>query len=164
MTEQDAPVVAAVARGAEADADVPGRPEALDHLEVFIGRWITEGTMHGGEGVAIHASDVYEWLPGRRFILHSAYGLIGTTGVGGVEIIGYDAASGHFFTRFFDSFGNASEHELSVSEDGSWLWQGETTRCRARFSVDGSVQTAAHERLEGDTWLPSMAVTLTKAA
>jgi hypothetical protein len=164
VTEPDAPVVAAVARGAEAAAETPGRPQELDRLEVFIGCWITEGMIEGGERVAIRASDVYEWLPGRHFILHSAYGLIGPTGVGGVEIIGYDGSPGRFRTRFFDSFGNVSEHTLSVGQNGSWHWQGETTRCRATFTADGSVQTAAHERLDGDTWAPSMTVTLTKAA
>jgi hypothetical protein len=38
----------------------------------------------------ILVSDVYEWAPGRFFVIHPAYGRIG---VGGVEIIGYDTAS-----------------------------------------------------------------------
>jgi hypothetical protein len=56
------------------------RPSALDRLDVFIGRWLTEGeTVATAEApsVRILASDVYEWGPGGRFIMHPAYGRIG---------------------------------------------------------------------------------------
>jgi hypothetical protein len=33
-------------------------------------------------------------MPGGFFVLHTAYGRIGDTAVGGTEIIGYDAESG----------------------------------------------------------------------
>ena len=72
----------------------PG-PE-VKRLEVFIGRWINEGYVvreDGTPGNKILTSDVYEWAPGRFFVIHPAYGRIGDAGVGGVEIIGYDTAS-----------------------------------------------------------------------
>src|SRR5262245_63761802 len=67
----------------------PRRPIQLERLEVFIGRWLTEGKTVGGyEGPALEiiASDVYEWAPGDRFVMHSAYGRIGEVGVGGLEV------------------------------------------------------------------------------
>src|SRR4051812_5350508 len=36
--------------------------------------------------------DVYEWMPGGFFVLHTAYGRIGDVGGGGTEIIGFDPA------------------------------------------------------------------------
>jgi hypothetical protein len=42
------------------------RPTELERLDVFIGRWLTEGeTVGGREGPAMQivASDVYEWAP-----------------------------------------------------------------------------------------------------
>ncbi len=74
----------------------PGRGPEHDRLQDFIGRWLTVGqTVAGPEmpSVPIFASDVYEWMPGRFFVLHTAYGRIGDIDVGGTEIIGFDPAS-----------------------------------------------------------------------
>ena len=64
----------------------PGRGPEHDRLQDFIGRWLTVGqTVAGPEmpSVPIFASDVYEWMPGRFFVLHTAYGRIGDIDVGG---------------------------------------------------------------------------------
>lgn len=138
------------------------------HLEVFIGKWINQGetvATADAPAVTIVTSDVYEWMPGGFFVLHTAYGRIGTMDVGGTEIIGYDAASKRYRTYFFDSQGNVSSQELTVSGERSdiWRWSGERARCTAIFSDDGKTQTAHHERLdEHGEWVPSMEVTLTK--
>jgi hypothetical protein len=132
-------------------------------LDALIGRWLTEGHTMAGAGVAavpILASDVYEWGPGGFFIHHSAYGRVGGIDVGGTEIIGYDPASGSYRVQFFDSMGNATAHTLTVRE-GVWTWQGERTRCTARFSEGGRVMTAHHEASpDGARWEPSMVMTL----
>jgi len=92
--------VRAVARGVEEGSTahppspLPGPGETA--LGVFIGRWINEGEKAAGSGMRperIVTSDVYEWAPGGVFVIHSAYGRIGDTDVGGVEIMGYDRAS-----------------------------------------------------------------------
>src|SRR5215831_17762881 len=73
-------------------ASTARRPIEFERLDVFIGRWLTEGeTVGGDEGPALEilASDVYEWAPGGRFVMHPAYGRIGQVGVGGLEVIGY---------------------------------------------------------------------------
>jgi hypothetical protein len=155
--------VAAVGRGVETGGEQHERPVALGQLDVFVGRWMTAGETVGDDALTIRASDVYEWLPGGFFLLHTAYGVIGETPVGGVEIIAYDVASDTLNTRFYDSFGNVTEHALVHETDGAWRWQGATTRCRAVFSDDGRTQTAHHERTDdATTWVPSMVVTLTK--
>jgi hypothetical protein len=59
---------------------------------------------------------------------HTAYGRIGDSGVGGIEIIGHDAATGQYRTWFFDSQGNASSPTLTYS-DGDWIWDGPDARC-----------------------------------
>ena len=138
---------------------------AHKRLDVFIGTWINEGhTIAGADApaVTILTSDVYAWMPGGFFVLHTAYGRIGTVDVGRTEIIGYDEARQTYRSHFFDSQGNISVHELSVHGD-RWTWRGETTRCTAVFTDHGKTQTAHHERLD-DTgrWMPAMDVTLTK--
>ena len=75
----------------------------LERLNVFIGRWLTEGETTPQDGTPaepIVASDVYQWAPGGRFIMHPAYGRIGSVAVGGLEVIGYDASTGQFETHF----------------------------------------------------------------
>jgi hypothetical protein len=152
-----------VAAGRVDGAARPG-PEH-GRLDAIIGRWINEGhtlNADGTPGVRILASDVYEWAPGGFFVVHPAYGRIGDVGVGGVEIIGYDPASGKYQVHFFDSQGNITRHDLTI-RDRTWIWQGEHTRCTAIFSEDGRTQTAHHERTDdGSTWVPSMDVTLRK--
>jgi hypothetical protein len=134
-------------------------------LEVFIGKWINEeSTVASADApsVKILTSDVYEWMPGGFFVLHTAYGRIGTMDVGGVEIIGYDAVNKTYRTHFFDSQGHISSQELTASGD-TWRWSGERARCTAVFTDQGKTQTAHHERLdEQGNWVPSMEVALTR--
>lgn len=134
-------------------------------LEVFIGKWINQGETIATEdapAVMILTSDVYEWMPGGFFVLHTAYGRIGSVDVGGTEIIGYDPARKTYRTHFFDSQGNISSQELTVSGD-TWRWSGKGVRCTAIFSAHGKTQTAHHERVdEHGVWVPSMEVVLSK--
>ncbi len=140
------------------------RPE-LERLNVFIGKWMNEGYVvetADAPSTKITTSDVYEWLPGRHFVLHTAYGRIGNMDVGGMEVLGYDSTTKEFFSRFFDSSGNIHEATLTTDRD-SWTWKGKTTGCTAIFTENGKVQTAHHVRLnENDQWVPSMEVVLTK--
>ncbi len=144
-------------------APLPG-PEHK-RLGVLIGKWINEGytvEVPGSPSVKIVTSDVYEWMPGGFFVLHTAYGRIGSMDVGGTEILGYDPASKKYFTRFYDSRGNISESELMVDGD-IWTWKGKTTGCTAIFTENGKIQTAHHVRLdENHKWVPAMEVVLTK--
>ncbi len=134
-------------------------------LTAFIGKWMTEGQTIAGEdspSVKIIASDVYEWAPGGFFVVHSAYGRIGDAGVGGIEIIGYDAATKKYGSQFFDSQGNCSTSDLTV-RSSTWTWTGEKTRCTAEISHDGKKMSAHHERTDdGVKWMPSMDVSLIK--
>src|SRR5262245_14580607 len=153
--------VTGVAAGRVAGALARG-PEH-ERLEVFIGKWITEGhtvASDGAPSLKITASDIYEWAAGGFFILHSAYGTIGDAAVGGIEIIGYDPGKGTYRTHFFDSQGNVTNEELSFSA-GNWHWRGSNVRCTGRFSDDGKRITALHERSDdGVVWTPSMEITI----
>src|SRR5262245_53825727 len=128
----------------------------LEPLEIFIGRWMTVGETVATEdapAVGIFASDVYEWMPGGFFILHTAYGRIGDQPVGGTEIIGYDLETKAFRTWFFDSQGGLITEALTV-EGRRVTWQGETVRATSDFSADGSRQPCVHQRLTDDgSWV-----------
>ena len=105
-------------------------------------------------------SDIYEWAPGGCFLVHTAHGRIGDTGVGGIEIIGADPENGGYRCEFFDSMGNVSSQSL-VERDGVWTWVGDGTRCTLMISPDGQEMAAHHERhVDNRGWEPSMDVTL----
>lgn len=150
--------------GAGRVAGAPGPSAAMERLEVFIGQWITEGeTVATADAPAmrITASDIYNWGPGGHFVAHPAYGYIGDSGVGGLEVIRYDPATDQFRTHFFDSEGNVGEQSLVRDDDGAWTWDGGGTRCKGVFSDDGKLLTANHERSDhGVHWVPSMTITL----
>ena len=143
----------------EKGARSPRRDEAL---ELLIGNWINEGVTIEAENpsVPIVTSDVYEWVPGRYFVIHSAYGMIGDTSVGGVEIIGVTGDG--YSSAFYDSFGNTHSSRMEIV--GHVItWTGERTRCTATITEGGSTQVAHHEvSIDGKTWTASMDVTLRK--
>lgn len=141
------------------------RDEAYDKLNVFIGKWINTGqTMPVSDEspMDIATSDVYEWLPGKFFVLHTAYGRLGNMDVGGSELISYDTEKKEYYSYLFDSLGNVSRHVLTI-EEGEITWKGEKTGCTADIVENGKVQRAHHVRLnEKGEWVPSMEVVLTK--
>jgi Protein of unknown function (DUF1579) len=134
-------------------------------LNSLIGKWITEGETiptDGAPATKIQASDIYEWVAGGFFVLHTAYGRIGDTSVGGIEIIGYDAETGTFRTHFFDSQGNISNQDPTF-RDGTWTWSGTHARAAAVLNDDGAAMPTLHEWSDdGVNWRPSMKVTLRK--
>ena len=141
------------------------RPPALDRLNVFIGRWLTEGATVAtptAPSVRILASDIYEWAPGGEFIVHPVYSRIGERDFGGLEVIAYDPSTNQFRTHFFDRTGRAITETLTFRDD-SWIWQGDHHRCTGTISEDGRTITARHEVSDdGLRWSPSMTVTLQK--
>lgn len=145
--------------------NAPGPGAEHRRLEVFIGKWINEGqTIPVGDepAVRILTSDVYEWMAGGFFVLHTAYGRIGGVGVGGTEIIGYDPASKSYRSILYDSQGNINEDRLTFEGD-TWTWAGATHRAFAVFTDDGRTQTCRHERLdENGQWVHAMDVVLVK--
>ena len=136
-----------------------------DLLNSLIGKWMTEGETipnDASPALKIQASDIYEWVPGGFFVVHTAYGRIGEQSVGGVELIGYDQRAGVFRTHFFDSQGNVSTQELTF-RDAVWTWRGAHTRARGVLSKDGTAMPTRHEWSDdGEVWRPSMDVTLRK--
>ena len=165
-TTTEAARVVSVASGVEnTDHTAPARDSRHEALAVLIGNWINEGhTIETAEipSVPILTSDVYEWAPGGFFVLHSAFGKIGDTSVGGVEIIGVDGAA--YSSTFYDSFGNVHRSRLDIEGD-VLRWTGDRTRCTVTLTDGGMTQIARHESsADGVNWTASMEVTLRKVA
>jgi len=155
-----------VAAGVETTGRIaPVRGSRHQALAVLIGKWINEGRTIGTAeipSVPILTSDVYEWAPGGFFVVHSAFGKIGETSVGGVEIIGVDGEAYH--STFYDSFGNVHRSRLEIEGDVI-RWVADRTRCTVTMSDGGMTQIARHESsADGVSWTASMDVTLRKVA
>jgi hypothetical protein len=148
-------------------ADVAEHERRAEHdlLNTLIGKWITTGVtipVDDTSEAEIHASDIYEWVAGGFFVVHTAYGCIGATRVGGIEMIGYDSAANKFRTHFFDSQGSITNQDLTY-DDGSWTWTGPHARATGVLSEDGQTMPTLHEWSDdGVNWRPSMDVTLRK--
>lgn len=148
-----------------ADTTVHQRLPEHEVMGSLVGKWINIGqTMPSDDTPALEitTSDIYEWVAGGFFVLHTAYGRIGESDVGGVEIIGYDPESRKYQSHFFDSQGNVSRQDFTF-DDGTWTWSGPHTRASGVLSDDGSTMSTVHEWSDdGVTWHPSMHVTLRK--
>lgn len=134
-------------------------------LEVLIGNWINEGSTvatAGRPAEPIRTTDVYEWAPGGFFIVHTAFGKIGETSVGGVEMIG--RADGGYFSTFYDGFGSVRQSRLEI-EGETLRWVSDLFRCTVTLTDHGRTQLARHEAsADGVHWTPAMNVTLRKVS
>jgi hypothetical protein len=158
--------VVSVASGMqETDRPTPVRDGRHQEPAVLIGNWINEGATVATADTptaAILTSDVYEWVPGGFFVVHTAFGKIGDTSVGGVSIIGVDGDAYH--DTFYDSFGNVHRSRLEIDGDAHrWIGVDNRTRCTVTMTDGGMTQVAHHESsVDGVTWTASMDVVLRK--
>ena len=107
---------------------------------------------------------MYEWVPGGFFVVHTAFGKIGDTSVGGVSIIGVGVGvhGDGYDDVFYDSFGNVHRSRLEIDGDvHRWIGLDGRTRCTVTMTDGGMTQVARHESsVDGVTWTPSMGVVL----
>jgi hypothetical protein len=113
----------------------------------LIGAWATSGQTV--EGVAIEGSDVYEWLPGRRFVVHRVDVRMGGHQVDVLEVIG-EPDGDAFLMRSFDHQGGTAVMRATVDDAGVWTFAGPTER--ATLVVADSTMSATWERNVGGAW------------
>jgi hypothetical protein len=136
----------------------------LQSLEIFVGRWNTEGETvdESGKALQMRAVDSYEWLSGGHFLLHRVEACVDDQGIHAIEIIGFDAARRQLYSRSFDSTGESKEYDVQLDND-QWTIVGSTERFSGVFIDDGRVLTGTWEQATGrGGWKPWMTVTLTK--
>jgi hypothetical protein len=138
----------------------------LARLEPFVGSWRTEGEIHGARDAAaatMSASDVYEWLPGRHFLVHRWDAHLPEGRSQGIELVGWDGERGDYAMHSFDSDGNAGAMRARV--DGEhWAYDSEALRFRGGFREGGRVFAGTWERrADGGGWTPWMDVTLRRS-
>jgi Protein of unknown function (DUF1579) len=149
------------------DTVSPPRP-GPEHkrLDAFVGTWKTEGEIRAspsGSAVMIHATDTYEWLPGRFFLIHRWDAHMPDGNTKGIEIIGYDASSKTYPMHSFDSEGNFGIMRASVKGD-IWSFAGESLRFKGGFRDGGNTFAGIWEQRSRDglKWVPWMDIRLRK--
>lgn len=132
----------------------------LQKLQVFVGTWKTEGETRAGDKIS--GTDSYEWFPGGHFLQHHINVQMGGQQVKGLEMIGYDPATGKYPMHFYDNQGNNTVSQ-ATEHNGAWTFTGEKERGTFTFSENGNVLSGTWEGSEnGKDWAPIMDVKLTK--
>lgn len=146
--------------------DDTSRNPALKALERFVGTWNTTGEIRADDeqeaGVLV-ATDRYEWLPGKHFMLHTVDARMDGEVHRSIEIIGYDPARKSCVARSNDDSG-ASDEFLCTMDGRSWRISGETMRFAGAFAADDETMSGTWEQRgpDGD-WASWMDITLTRA-
>ncbi|MFE3445860.1 hypothetical protein ACFXNW_22745 [Nocardia sp. NPDC059180] len=135
--------------------------QAMQRFAPIIGRWKTSGVVLDEDGRAvmtIDGTDVYEWMPGRQWILHHVDVLMGEERTRALELIGdHDPRTDTYAMRAFDASGAYGNMTAHPNADGTWLFDGDAMRSTLRIADDRSSMSAFWEReISPDTWIPWM--------
>lgn len=120
---------------------------SMSRFEVFIGLWNTSGDVlatDAGRAGQLFATDQYEWLPGRHFVLHRADARFDSMVNRSVEIIGVDQKTKKPAAWSFDDQGSRASFDVEL-RGKRWRIVGDSVRFDGRFSADGSRLTGLWE-------------------
>jgi hypothetical protein len=123
--------------------------------EPLIGSWASSGrTLErpGEPSVSIEGSDVYEWLPGRRFVVHRVDVRMGGEQVDVLEVIGEPGDGPAVLMRSFERNGGSALMQATVDDAGVWTFAGPTERATLLIAEDGDTMAATWERRTDTGW------------
>jgi hypothetical protein len=103
----------------QAQAQQPPTPDpALRKLDRYVGTWDMTGRTIGSDTDNVKGRTTFEWLPGGFFLQQRISLDFAGYQVEGLEIIGYDAATGRFpSTVYSNSFGEPLPYWYEVEGD-----------------------------------------------
>jgi hypothetical protein len=139
--------------------------EAMKSLGPFVGIWNTKGKIRGSdkaEDQILIATDIYEWLPGKCFLLHRVDARMGEDITRSTEIVGWDADEGKLFSTSYDAQGTTSRFSCAL-EGHDWKIDGPGIRFRGAFDRDWNILTGTWEMEADGLWSPWMDISLTRA-
>ena len=138
---------------------------AVRILEVFVGVWNTRGRIEPTQDTAeqlLVATDTYEWLPGKGFLLHRVDARLGDEVNRSIEVIGWNDAAGELFSTSYDDKGSTASFRCELAGYG-WLIDGVGSRFRGGFDDDYKRLKGTWEMGANRNWQPWMEIELTKA-
>ena len=145
---------------------------AIERLAVLVGEWSMVAEFKGVPPADAGARVVFEWMPGKRFVIQR-WEVPVPEAPDGIAIIGTDPESdGNFLQHYFDSRGVARVYRMSLS-DAVWkLWRDSpdfsaldfSQRYTGTFTDDGRTISGFWEIChDGRTWEHDFDLTYTKA-
>jgi hypothetical protein len=150
------------------------QPDATDpmteRLAPFVGEWSMEAQFPGIQATDVRGRTVFEWMPGKRFLVQR-FEVQHPDAPDGIAIIGFDRAKDLYLQHYFDSRGVARVYEMSF-DNGVWrLWRTSadftpldfSQRFTGTFSKDASTITGRWEiSHDGTSWEHDFDLTYTK--
>ena len=141
------------------------RADAMKALAPFVGVWNTTGEVRvsgGVEAQRLVATDTYEWLPGKAFLLHRADARLGEQVTRSTEIIGWDDEAGVLFSTAYDDRGTTSYFRCAL-DDRNWRIDGNGIRFRGAFGESWNALAGTWEMEREGSWTLWMDIALTRA-
>jgi hypothetical protein len=131
----------------EHDMTEPLQPDpALKLLDRYVGTWDLHGRTLGSEVENVAGQATFEWLPGGFFLQQRVRGQVADFEVQGVEVIGYDPATGTYPSTVYPSMAG-TPLAYRWEPDGDELTI--TTEELGRSSGAAGALTAAASRAAG---------------
>ena len=122
----------------------------MERLDPLVGSWKSEGETVDDPVVHIEGSDVYEWLPGRHFLVHHVDVTVGGRRYQALEMFGAEADT--VVARAYDSDGVTGTMSVEVDADGVVTLTGPSSRARLVVAGDGGSMAARWDRLDDGAW------------
>jgi hypothetical protein len=133
----------------------------LDALDVFVGRWSMEAHFDGVPPTDDDAHVLFEWLPGKRFLVQR-WSVPAPEAPDGIAIIGADPTNDlTYLQHYFDSRGVARVYRMTLDDNVWTLSRDEADhspldfaqRYIGKISGDGQTITGSWEIChDGTTW------------
>jgi hypothetical protein len=144
------------------------RADALARLDVFVGEWVMEARVPGGQP----GHTWFDWDLGRQFLLQRTE-TPAPEAPDAMMIVGADLETGAYTQHYYDSRGVARLYAMTLA-DGVWTLTRESPdftpldfrqRFTGTFSQDGSTIDGVWEKcLNGVSWEHDFALTYRRVA
>jgi hypothetical protein len=150
-----------------AQAPPPAAKPGPEHkrLDVFVGKWNTEGQAQAspyGPAGKMTSVETFEWMPGGFFMIHHWDTRQGGVELKGLEVLGYDSHSKMYSTRFFDNLGSSGFMKATLLGN-AWTWTGDSEvggkplkeRCTTTLVSSDAWTSKCEFSSDGAKWLPN---------
>lgn len=138
----------------------------MAHFEIFIGTWNTSGNVlavRDAPATVLSATDIYRWLPGKRFIVHDVDARFGRAVSRSMEVMGYDLQQKKYVSRSYDDQGVCEIFDIELSRK-RWRISGRSVRFSGSFDSRGDKLTGLWEmKSSGSKWTPWIELELARA-
>lgn len=136
----------------------------MEKLDALVGVWKSAGETVDDPVVHIEGSDIYEWLPGRHFLVHHVDVTVGGRRYQALEMFGEEADGDTCLARAYDSDGEAGTMTVRVDDAGEVSLTGPASRARLVVAHDGGNMTARWDRRDdAGEWRHWMDMRFTRA-